>query len=162
MATDHRRTLLRLAICVLAPLAAGAIGSAFTAGSVQTWYPTLAKPSFTPPAWVFGPVWTALYLLMGVAAFLVWQRGWQRPMVRAGLAFFAGQLVLNAAWSIVFFGAHSVSGAFLVLVLLWLSVLATTLLFGRVRLASALLMVPYLAWITFAAFLNAEIMRLNP
>ena len=155
--------LTRLAVCVLACLAAGSIGSIFTYGSVNTWFPTLAKPSFNPPGWVFGPVWTTLYILMGIAAGLVWNRGGlSDPTIRKALWLFALQLGLNTLWSALFFGLKSPFFALVDIVFLWAAILATTLAFKPVSAAAAWLMTPYLAWVSFAAILNAAIWKLNP
>jgi len=122
------------------------------------WYASLAKPAWNPPGWIFGPVWTTLYLMMAVAAWLVWRRdGWRRTM---GL--YAVQLVLNAAWTPTFFGAQQIGWALVVILALWLAILATLLAFLRVRKAAGWLLAPYLAWVTFAAFLNFTLWRMNP
>ena len=120
----------------------------------------LRKPPFTPPPAAFGPVWSTLYLLMGVAAWLVWREG---LTARTGLALglFAAQLVLNFAWSLIFFGQHLVGAALLEIVALWLTILATILAFRRVRPLAGGLLVPYLAWVSVATYLNAGIWRLN-
>ncbi len=135
------------------------LGSVATATSVGTWYQALAKPSWNPPAWLFGPVWTALYLAMAVAAWLVWlHRGEGR---RQALLLFAVQLALNATWSWLFFFGRAPAAALVDIVLLWLAVAATVASFARLRPAAAWLLVPYLAWVTFAGALNAAIVHLN-
>ena len=122
------------------------------------WYATLAKPEWNPPSWIFGPVWTALYLMMAIAAWLVWKRdGWRRPMW-----FYSGQLLLNAAWTPVFFAAHQIGLALIVITALWLAILCTLLAFLRISKPAGWLMVPYLAWVSFAAFLNYTLWRMNP
>lgn len=151
----------KLAIAVATPLAVGGLSGFLTARSVATWYPTLAKPSFNPPAWVFGPTWTVLYIMMGVAAFLVWRQGISSIDVRLALTLFAVQLALNGLWSILFFGLRSPGWAFAEIILLWLSIVATVWIFRRVVPAAALLMLPYLVWVTFAAVLNGSIWMLN-
>jgi benzodiazapine receptor len=153
---DFAGLVLLVAIC----LGIGALGGAVTASSVTTWYPTLAKPSFNPPSWVFGPVWTALYILMAVAAWRVW-RAADRDTARGPLAVFALQLALNLGWSVAFFGLQKIGLAVLVIVALDLAVLSTAVLFRRIDAAAALLLVPYLAWIAFATALNIAIWRLN-
>lgn len=143
------------------PLLVGAVGGFSTAGSVREWYPVLEKPWFTPPPWVFGPTWTLLYVLMGVALFLVWSRGASTPGVRPALTLFAVQLLLNALWSPVFFGLRAPGAALVVILALDGAVAATMISFFRQsRLAGALL-VPYQAWVLFATLLNLEIWRLN-
>jgi len=145
-----------IAVC----FAAAGLGSMATRGAVDTWYRTIEKPSWNPPAWVFGPVWTALYLMMAVAAWLVWRKlgldGGRLP-----LALFAVQLALNAAWSLIFFGLKNPGAAFAELVVLWCAIVATTVVFFRAAPAAGWLFVPYLAWSTFAAVLNYTIWRLN-
>lgn len=140
-------------------LAAGGIGSYFTFEAVQTWYPTLQKPAWTPPSWVFGPVWTTLYVLMGTAAWRVWRRS--GPEARAALTLFGVQLVLNTAWSGLFFGLRMPGLAFFELVLLWAAILATLLRFRSLDRLAAWLLAPYLAWVTFAGGLNLAIWQLN-
>lgn len=151
----------RLVISLAAPLAVGALSGLATAGSVTVWYPTLAKPPFNPPAWVFGPVWTALYLTMGVALYLVWRAGWSRPEVHTAVLLFGVQLVLNGLWSVMFFGLRSPALALAEILLLWAAIVATARAFRRVVPAAGMLMVPYVAWVTFAAVLNGSIWWLN-
>jgi translocator protein len=148
--------LLLTAVC----LGVGALGGAVTAGSVASWYPTLVKPSFNPPSWVFGPVWTALYLLMAIAAWRVW-RAADPGTARRTLAVFALQLALNLGWSTAFFGLRDIGLAVLVIVALDLAVLTMVILFGRIDRIAAWLLAPYLAWIAFATVLNIAIWRLN-
>ena len=147
---------LLLGLC----LGVGALGAWTTAGSVATWYPTLVKPAWNPPSWVFGPVWTALYLGMAVAAWLVWRAAGWRGSSRA-LGWFAAQLALNAAWSPLFFGLRSPAAAFLDIAALWVAIVATIAAFFRVSRPAAALLLPYLAWVSFAAALNAAIWRMN-
>ena len=146
--------------CV-ASFAAAAIGGTATGGSVRDWYPTLAKPAWNPPAWLFGPVWTVLYIAMAVAAWWVWQRaGWAGA--RWALTLFFVQLAVNAAWSVIFFGLRNPGAAFAEIVVLWGTIVATTLLFWKISPAAGWLFLPYLAWVSFAAVLNFTIWRLNP
>lgn len=152
---------LKLAVSLVLPLLAGAIGSVFTAKSVGTWYVTLQKPSFNPPGAVFGPVWAALYIMMGIALFLVWRHGMAAASVRLGLAVFAVQLVLNALWSFAFFGARSPLAGAVVIAALWIAILANIVVFSRVSSWAALLLVPYILWVSFAAVLNFSIYFLN-
>jgi tryptophan-rich sensory protein len=122
------------------------------------WYAALMKPSWNPPSWIFGPAWTLLYTLMAVAAWLVWKRvGFSRP-----LAFYFVQLALNAAWTPIFFGAHQLGWALMEIILLWIMVLLTLLSFRRVTSSAGWLFLPYLAWVSFASFLNFTLWRLNP
>lgn len=154
------RDLLALALFVGICLAIGALGGAVTSSSVTEWYPTLSKPSFNPPNWVFGPVWTTLYVMMGIAAWRVW-RAADRDTSRGPLAVFALQLAVNLGWSIAFFGLRDPGLAVVVILVLDLLVLATALMFRRIDGLAALLLVPYLAWIAFATVLNVAVWRLN-
>ena len=138
-----------LAIC----FGAAAFGGKFTAGSVRTWYPTLHKPSWNPPGWVFGPVWTVLYILMAVAAWLVWRR-LESDGARLALVLFVLQLVLNALWSYFFFGLRNPKAGFIEIVPLWVAIAGTTVAFARVSAVAGELFVPYLLWASFAMVLN--------
>jgi tryptophan-rich sensory protein len=140
---------------------AGVIGAIFTTSAVPTWYATLRKPPFTPPGWIFSPVWISLYLLMGVSAFLVWSKGWGDSRVRVALSLFAVQLVLNASWSIMFFGLRSPFAGLVNIVTLWVFILLTTLYFFKVSYTAGTLLVPYILWVSFAAVLNFSIWKLN-
>lgn len=148
--------LLWVALC----LAAGGLGGLVTTPAIPTWYAQLEKPAWTPPGWLFGPAWTTLYLLMAVAAWLVWRRGGFAGQ-RRPLTLFLVQLALNAAWSFLFFGLRNPGLGLAEIVVLWAMIVATLLAFRRVSTAAALLLVPYLLWVTFATALNFEIWRLN-
>jgi tryptophan-rich sensory protein len=153
---------VKLILCVALCLGVGVLGSLFSWGTnLHEWYAYLRKPSFNPPNWVFGPVWTLLYILMGVAAFLVWQKGIGRRDVRVALGLFALQLALNALWTPLFFGWHQIGAAFLEIVLLGLAILITLTAFHRVSLPAALCLVPYVGWVGFAAVLNGSLWYLN-
>lgn len=143
---------------LLSCFAAAALGALFPPGE---WYAGLRKPAWNPPNWIFGPVWTALYAMMAAAAWLVWRRGGFVAQ-RRPLALFLAQLVLNAAWTPLFFGLRRPALAFADILLLWLAIAATTLAFRRVQPLAAMLLVPYLGWVTFAAALNFALWRLNP
>lgn len=145
---------------VAVTFAAAGIGGAATASSVNTWYPTLVKPAWNPPSWVFGPVWSALYLLMAIAAWRVW-RHTEHPERRAALMWFFAQLVLNAAWSCLFFRLRNPGLAFAEVILLWASLVVVLRKFARIDLPAAVLWVPYLAWVSFAAVLNGTVWWLN-
>jgi tryptophan-rich sensory protein len=154
------RQAVGLVIFVAACAGAAAAGGAATYPQIQGWYAALAKPSWTPPNWIFGPVWTVLYIGMAVAAWLVWrQKG--LPATRGPLMLFAFQLGLNVAWSWLFFGLSSPALGFLDILLLWMAIAATLVLFRRKSAAAGLLLVPYLAWVTFAAALNFSIWQRN-
>ena len=139
---------------------AGVVGSFFTVSSVNTWYNTLVHPALNPPSWVFGPVWTTLYILMGVAAFLVWKQG-KGARKRRALIVFGLQLSPNALWSVVFFGLQWPLGGVVVIAAMWLSIVWTMVLFNNISRQSARLLWPYLAWVTFASYLNVAIWLLN-
>jgi tryptophan-rich sensory protein len=153
---------LKLVIAVVVSELAGVIGSVFTVSSIPTWYALLQKPSFSPPNWVFGPAWTTLYFLMGVAAFLVWRHGFERKEVKTALAIFGGQLALNTLWSIIFFGLHDPFWAFIEIIILWLAILATMFAFYKISRPAAYLLLPYILWVSFAGYLNYSIWQLNP
>jgi tryptophan-rich sensory protein len=155
------KTVLRFLAFVLVCQLAGFIGSIFTTPSIPGWYAGLVKPSFNPPNWVFAPVWTTLYVLMGIAAFLVYEKGWGRSEVRRALGVFAVQLLLNALWSIVFFGAHMILGAAVLIVVLWVMIAASILFFSRISKAAAYLLIPYILWVSFATVLNISLYVLN-
>lgn len=155
------RQLLALAGFAAAVFAVAALGGVATARSVDTWYQSLSRPAWTPPAWVFAPVWTVLYALMAVAAWLVWRRGGWRG-AKAALTLFFAQLALNAAWPWLFFALRRPGLAFAELCVLWAAVLATMAAFRPKSLAAAALLLPYFVWITFAAVLNFALWRLNP
>jgi benzodiazapine receptor len=155
------RDIWKLVVSIIACLAAGAIGSIFTSQAIPTWYATLEKPVFNPPNWVFMPVWTLLYIMMGVAAFLVWRKGLENKQVRIALIIFLVQLVLNALWSVAFFGLQSPAYGLVVIAALWVAILVTVLRFYRISLTASVLMWPYLLWVTFAAVLNSSIWLLN-
>lgn len=145
-----------IAICFLA----AAIGSWFTAASVKSWYPTLMKPAGTPPAWVFGPVWSTLYALMATAAWLVWNQRSTADVILA-LAIFFTQLALNATWSFVFFGLRRPGLALLEILVLLATIIATTANFAQFSRPAFWLMTPYVGWVSYATFLNFGIWRLN-
>jgi len=140
--------------------AAGALGSLFTLQAVPTWYAGLAKPSWNPPAWVFGPVWTVLYVMMAVSAWLVW-RGQCGPARTLALRWFLLQLLINAMWSPVFFGGRNPAAGFVVIVALWVSIVITLARFWKLSRPAAILLVPYLAWVSFASALNLALWKLN-
>jgi len=150
----------RLIVSLAAPLAVAAASGWTTARAVREWYPQLAKPQFTPPDWLFAPVWTVLYLVMGMAAWLVWRR---REHARVGrpLLVFGAQLVLNGLWSVLFFGLRSPGAAVFDIVALWVAIGLTIREFSRVSTLAAYLLVPYWAWVSFATVLNFSIWMLN-
>ncbi len=158
------RNLLTLILAVALPLTAGAVGAIPTMAAIPGWYAKLRKPRWRPPDRVFGPVWTTLYLMMGLASWLVWRRtrdGQPGGPVRVALGLYALQLVANAAWSLIFFGAKRIGWALIETALLWSLVTATVVAFWRVHRPAGLLLVPYQLWTSFAAVLTAAIWRLN-
>jgi len=164
MVDDWRKTLELLGKALGAILVCEAVGLLAgwaTQTSVTTWYPALTKPSFTPPNWVFAPAWTLLYALMGLAAFLIWRCGLRHVRVRNALIAFGVQLALNAGWSFAFFGARSPALGLIVILFLWGALVWTLDRFFRIRTAAGWLLVPYLAWVTYALALNATICGLN-
>lgn len=152
---------IALAVFVIGSLGAGFLGSIATVPSIPSWYATLTRPPLNPPNWLFGPVWTLLYILMGIAGFLVWRRR-DHPAAKTGLAFFGVQLGLNVLWSWLFFALHSLGLALVGIAALWLAILGTIERFYRVEPLAAYLLVPYIAWTSFAAYLNAAYWYLNP
>jgi translocator protein len=157
---ENFRQAVGLAVALVVCFAAAGVGSVVTAPAIPVWYAGLNKPAWTPPNWLFGPVWTLLYFAMAVAAWLVWRaRGFGGAAVPLGL--FALQLALNPLWSFLFFGLRSPGAALFEIVLLWLSILATALAFRRASATAALLLLPYLLWVTYAAALNFQIWRAN-
>lgn len=155
-----RRRVADLSI-VATPLVVGGLGSIFTMDGVRVWYRTIERPEWNPPDWVFGPVWTTLYVMMGVALLQVVRSDRSRAARRAGLGLFAMQLILNFGWSWVFFMNHDFFGALVEILALWLAIAATIVAFGQVRTSAAALLVPYLAWTSFATILTATIWSLN-
>jgi tryptophan-rich sensory protein len=153
--------ILAIVLSVALCLVIGFIGSVATMPNIPTWYATLNKPAFTPPNWLFGPAWTTLYLLMGIAAALVWNQGWEKRAVKTGLAIFSLQLALNFAWSFIFFGQHWLLASFIEIVALWVTIIWCMLACLRVSRLAGWLLVPYLLWVTFASILNFTVWWLN-
>lgn len=152
----------RIAIVVFVCLIVGYVSGMVTRASITTWYPTLVKPSFNPPNWIFAPVWTSLYIMMGIAAGLIWnQITTHKEAVTKALQFFVIQLVLNALWSYLFFGLHNLMLATIEVVLLWLMIFETYTQFVKINKTASNLMLPYLAWVSFASVLTASIWWLN-
>lgn len=152
---------IKLLISIVICQGAGIIGSFFTTPNIPTWYKNLIKPAFAPPNWLFAPVWTLLFLLMGIALFLVWKRGWQNPPVRAAMTVFFIHLAVNILWSAVFFGLHSPIAGFFVIIALWLLIVLTMIYFSNISKLAGILLIPYLVWVSFASVLNFMIYRLN-
>jgi benzodiazapine receptor len=153
--------ILKLVISLLASFAAGGIGSLFTFKSIPTWYAHLKKPRYTPPNRVFGPVWTVLYILMGMSVFLVWQSGITTSDAIIAFTLFWIQLAFNAFWSVIFFGMKSKGGGVAVIILLWLLILATIITSFRVSTLAGALLIPYIIWVSIATYLNIGVWLLN-
>lgn len=152
--------ILAALISIAIAQSAGLIGSVFTASSVNTWFDTLVKPSFNPPSWLFGPVWITLYTMMGLAAYLVWQQR-DVPGAKLALGVYGVHLALNALWSILFFGLKNPGWAFAEILVLLGFILLTTYLFWKISPVAGVLMIPYIAWVSFASVLNYSIWQLN-
>jgi tryptophan-rich sensory protein len=158
----QERPLVALVGAVLAVEAVGASGAVFTAQGLGGWYEGLQRPALAPPNWVFGPVWTTLFALMGGAVYLVWRRAGAAPRaVRRALGVFAVHFVFNLAWSAVFFGQQAIGAGLAVIAVLWVLIVATVWSFHRVDRRAAALLVPYLLWVSFAAYLNYQFWVLN-
>ena len=155
--TDMNK-IYKILVMVATCLVIGYFSGMVTRSAITTWYPTLVKPSFNPPNWIFAPVWTMLYIMMGVAAGLVWDRiGQQKEVVKNALVFFAVQLVLNALWSFLFFGLKNPMLSGLEIVILWLMIFETYSKFIKINKIAGYLLIPYLLWVSFASVLNANI-----
>ena len=155
--TSFFQALVAILICQ----AAGLIGTIFTFNSISTWYVTLNKPFFNPPNWIFGPVWTILYTMMGISLFLVWRERENNSDVHVALRWFFGQLILNTLWTIVFFGQKNLWLAFGVILVMWFSIFKSIVKFMPISRAAGWLLVPYLAWVSFAMLLNVSVAFLN-
>jgi tryptophan-rich sensory protein len=154
--------IIRIAVVLTTCLLVGYFSGMVPRDSITTWYPTLVKPSFNPPNWVFAPVWTILYIMMGVAGGMVWNRLEQDPEnVKKAFTFFIIQLALNAAWSVIFFYFHNPFLALIEVILFWLLIFETHIQFKKIDKTAGLLFIPYLAWVSFATVLNASIWWLN-
>ncbi len=153
--------ILKIALLVVLCVTIGYLSGMVTRDSITTWYPTLVKPVFNPPNWIFAPVWTLLYIMMGISAGLVWTSDADKEQVKKALGFFAIQFGLNALWSYLFFGLHNPLLALVEIVLLWLMIFETYNQFRKIDKLAGFLLLPYLAWVSFATILNASIWWLN-
>jgi len=156
-----RIKILKLVISILVCQGAGLIGSLFTLSSIPTWYAQLEKPTFNPPNWVFAPVWTLLFLLMGISLYLIVSKGVENKKVKTALSIFVIQLTLNMLWSFLFFGLQSLLYAFIEIIILGLAILLTIISFYKISKTAAYLLLPYVLWVSFAAVLNFSILILN-
>jgi translocator protein len=152
--------IIKLVISILIPLALGAIAGRFTAQAVPDWYASLNRPSFNPPNWIFGPVWTVLYILLGISLFLIWKQIPSKQRNNA-LWIFSLQMFLNFIWSFVFFYFHQIGLALIVIIGLWISIIFMLISFYKIKPLAAYLNMPYLLWVTFASVLNAGYFTLN-
>lgn len=152
---------LKLIISILICHSAGFIGLVFTSSAIPTWYDSLKKPFFSPPNWIFGPVWTILYTLMGISAYLVWRQGINDPHVKTALIIFGVQLFLNAIWSPIFFGFKAIHVALIVIAIMWIAILLTILAFFKISTVAAILLIPYILWVSFATILNFSLWALQ-
>lgn len=171
MSTKH---FLKLVVAIGASLSAGIIGSVFTAPAIPGWYAGLVRPALNPPSWIFGPVWTTLYVLMGIAAFLIWREYdkltlseveglviQRKRQIKIALGVFGLQLLFNASWSVVFFGLQNPGWALANIVALWFVIMWTMVLFYAISRPAAYLLVPYILWVSFATYLNYALWILN-
>lgn len=155
------KNLPKLIISVIGCELVGLLGTPFTVSAIPAWYVTLNKPFFAPPNWIFGPVWTLLYFLMGLAFYLIWKQGWQKKTVKTAGLFFQAQLALNFLWSPIFFGLRSPLLGLIVIVAMWLLIVMTMKKFYPLSRLAFYLLIPYLLWVSFATILNASIFILN-
>ncbi len=158
----ERNKIVKLVAAVLICEIAGGIGSLFTSPSIPTWYASIQKPDFTPPNWVFAPVWVSLFFLMGVSLYLVWDRGLERKDVKLAVCVFGIQFALNVIWSLLFFGLQNPFLAFIEIVFLWIAILVNIIFFYRITKAAGIILVPYILWVSVAALLNYGVWVLNP
>ena len=156
----NKTLTLKFLISILLPVSLGAIAGMFTSQSVPEWYATLNRPSFNPPNWIFGPVWTTLYILMGISFFLIWKQEASKERNRA-ILFFMLQLLLNFAWSFIFFYFNMIGLALVEIVLLWISIVLMLVVFYKIKPIASYINIPYLLWVTFATVLNASYYILN-
>ena len=156
------REIPKLVVSIIIVFVAGAIGTVYTLPEITGWYANLPKPSWTPPNWAFGPIWSTLYVLMGIALFLVWREGLERKEVKIAIIVFAFQLAINVIWSLVFFGGHNLFGGLVLVLILWIAILINIIVFYRISKAAGLILIPYLIWVSIASYLNYSVFILNP
>ena len=155
--TKAIQLIISIFICQLA----GIIGSVATVSSVNSWFTTLNKPSFNPPGWLFGPVWITLYTVMGISLYLIYQKGFEKKEVKFAIYLFIFHLVINALWSLIFFGLKNPGLAFFEIIILWILIVVLIILFWRINRTASILLIPYLLWVSFATVLNYSIWQLN-
>ncbi|MFH1971239.1 MAG: TspO/MBR family protein [Patescibacteria group bacterium] len=152
---------LKLTISIFLCQLAGIVGSFFTVSAIKDWYAFLLKPAFSPPNWIFGPVWVTLYTLMGISLFLIWKKGLNKKQVKNAFKLFLIHLVFNTAWSIIFFGMRNILGGFVEIIFMLVLIIIIIKKFYKIEKIAAYLLIPYLVWVTFATFLNFNILILN-
>ena len=152
--------IVKLVVSLLVTVGLGSLGGIFTISEIPNWYAGLQKPSFNPPNWLFGPVWTLLYILMGISVYLVWKQPVSTDR-NIALLLFIVQFVLNFFWSVIFFKQHQIGWALVEIILMWIFIFLTIIWFGRITSTASWLLVPYISWVSFAAILNAAIWKLN-
>jgi len=157
----ERKNIIKLIASIIFCEILGSIGAIFTSPAIPTWYAGLSKPFFNPPNWIFGPVWTLLFAMMGIAFYLVWKRGFKAKKNKIALAFFVIQFIFNVLWSALFFGLRSPLYGLICITFLWAAILGTIITFYRVDKKAAYLLIPYILWVSFAAVLNLAIFLLN-
>lgn len=155
-----RSNSIKLILSIVLCVSLGSVGGLVTVNEIPTWYATLNKPSFNPPNWLFGPVWTTLYLLMGISVYMIWKQPVSKGRNKA-LQLFILQFILNFCWSFIFFGLHATGWALIEMIALWILILLSILHFAKHSKTAAWLLVPYIAWVSFALLLNAAIWKLN-
>ncbi len=153
--------IFKLIVFILICQGAGAIGALFTSPAISNWYTTIQKPSFNPPNWIFAPVWTLLFLLMGISLYFVWSKGWEDKKIKIAVFIFGVQLALNIFWSFLFFDLQSPLYAFIEIFILWLAILLTIISFYKISKIAAYLLLPYILWVSFASLLNFSILIIN-
>lgn len=156
----NKTLIFKFVVSLMLPLSLGAIAGMFTAQAVPEWYATLNRPSFNPPNWIFGPVWTTLYLILGFSFFMIWKQERSKERNQAIMIFFV-QMVLNFGWSFLFFYYNLIGFALFEIVVLWISIIGMIILFYKIRPLAAYVNIPYLLWVTFATILNAGYYFLN-
>ncbi|WMW22530.1 TspO/MBR family protein [Methanolobus mangrovi] len=154
---DWKKLIISIALCQLA----GIVGGLFTYSSIPIWYASLVKPAFVPPSWLFSVVWPLLYLLMGSALYIIWNKGLQSSEITIAVKVFGVQLFLNILWSALFFGLRSPFMGFIEILVLWIAIVVNIVLFYRISRPAGMLLVPYILWVSFAVYLNYSLMVLN-
>ena len=152
---------LKLIIAIIIPVAIGAASGFFTSSEIPGWYQTINKPTWNPPSWLFGPVWTTLYVMMGIALFLIWKSDASQSVKKTAIILFAVQMLLNFFWSFIFFNQHQIGWAVVEIITMWVFILLTIFAFAPISKTAAWLLVPYISWVSFATILNYTIWQLN-